>query len=120
MYRPTVRMADAYKDFVEEVASVTRLDRTQVIRLALFTAAHSPVFLEVLEEYKKEGVSFPSPAWELWEDSFFLEVNPTPSEGKGGDVTIEEPKEEVKILPKAAPKVDVVRWSTEDWKVKIS
>lgn len=118
MYRPTVRMADAYKDYVEGVAKATRLDRTQVIRLALFTAAHSTAFIEILDEYKIAGACLPAPDWELWEDRFFLEVSPKPTEGRGEDVTTEEPKVEVS-LPKQEKKVEVVRWSTEDWTVRI-
>lgn len=124
-------MADVYKEYIEEVASVTSLDRTQVIRLALFTAAHSPAFWEVLEEYKKGDVSLPSPGWELWEDRFFLEVSPKPTAGEGGGVLqkstkeialetskksaveeVEKAREEV-TLPAVEP--TIIKWSLDAW-----
>lgn len=41
VYRPTVRYPDVYKNYIENIYKATNLDRYQIIRLALFIAAHS-------------------------------------------------------------------------------
>ncbi|MEC1723932.1 hypothetical protein P9E34_04120 [Schinkia azotoformans] len=73
MYRPTVRMDDVYRDYLEKLADVTILDRNQLFRLALFIAAHSEDFKQVISEYKKEDVTrLPVPSWEVWEDGYWI------------------------------------------------
>lgn len=59
MYRPTVRYSDIYKTYVDEIFHATRLDRNQIIRCALFTAAHNPLFLTLINTFKKSDVPLP-------------------------------------------------------------
>lgn len=47
MYRPTVRYDDQYRKYVDELFRATTLDRNQIIRLALFSAAYSKEFTDV-------------------------------------------------------------------------
>jgi hypothetical protein len=101
VYRPTVRYSDVYADYVDAVASATKLERTQVIRLALFSAAHSEAFKEILNEYRRPGEALPSPSWELYEDVYFLEKDPKPAEGKGVGV-YDDTRREDESTPAAA------------------
>ncbi|MED1472632.1 hypothetical protein [Bacillus salipaludis] len=66
-YRPSVRYADAYKKYIEEVDESTHLDRNQIIRLALFTAAQCKKYQSILKKYIKGGASLPQAEWG-WED----------------------------------------------------
>jgi hypothetical protein len=50
MYRPTVRYADCYQQYVDKVFQSTHLDRNQIIRAALFTAAYSEEFLKLMRQ----------------------------------------------------------------------
>ncbi len=65
MYRPTVRYPDAFKDYVDNLFRNTKLDRNQIFRLALFAAAHSEVFHDILRKHSFNDVPLPSPEWEL-------------------------------------------------------
>jgi hypothetical protein len=71
MYRPTVRYNEVFKDYVDDVYQATFLDRNQVLRLALFVAAHTDTFKQVINEYKRPDVPLPSPCWELWEYGYW-------------------------------------------------
>ncbi|OLS34182.1 hypothetical protein BTR22_19020 [Alkalihalophilus pseudofirmus] len=82
MYRPTVRYDDVYKQYVDQIFQATTLDRNQIIRAALFNAAHSNLFLELLKPYKRSDVPLPSPLWRASDHRIWLEQNPT--EEKGG------------------------------------
>ncbi|WLR43830.1 hypothetical protein LC087_06830 [Bacillus carboniphilus] len=64
-YRPTVRYDERYKKYVDELFKATTLDRNQIIRLALFSAAHSNEFLNVIQQYKRVDVPLPSPSWSV-------------------------------------------------------
>ena len=77
VYRPTVRYADAFKYYVDSIFHSTRLDRNQIIRLALFTAAHSETYKNIIEKYKIADVSLPHPEWKLSEDEYWKEQNYT-------------------------------------------
>jgi hypothetical protein len=57
----------------------TKLDRNQIIRAALFAAAHSEQFLEILEPYMKKEA--PAPKWSLSDNSYWLA-----QKAKGEDV----------------------------------
>ena len=59
VYRPTVRYSDVYKTYVDSVFKSTR-HRNQIIRLALFVAAHSEEYKSILEKYKHTDVSLPT------------------------------------------------------------
>ena len=65
MYRPTVRYPDAFKDYVDNLFRYTKLDRNQIFRLALFSAAHSEVFLGILRKHSFNDAPLPSPEWTL-------------------------------------------------------
>jgi hypothetical protein len=86
MYRPTVRYSDIYKQYVESLFHATSLDRNQIIRAALFTAAHSPEFLRIINLYKKKDVPLPSPLWQLEQAELWQEQNPTTREERDVNV----------------------------------
>lgn len=85
MYRPTVRYDDVYKEYVDQVFRSTTLDRNQIIRAALFTAAHSTEFHKLLEPYKRKDVPTPSPIWDRNDHALWLEQCPSNRE-EGRDV----------------------------------
>jgi hypothetical protein len=82
MYRPTVRYSDEYKKYVDAVFHTTTLDRNQILRMALFVAAHTNEFNSIVNNYKKGDVPPPSPAWSLSDQSLWMESNPK-IEGEG-------------------------------------
>ncbi|MCJ7983051.1 hypothetical protein MUB16_00530 [Priestia sp. OVL9] len=55
-YRPTVRYHSMYRTYVDSLFQSTELDRNQIMRCALFTAAHNPVFLALMNQYKMNDV----------------------------------------------------------------
>jgi glycine cleavage system protein P-like pyridoxal-binding family len=59
MYRPTVRYADIYKQYIDLIFHATTLDWNQIIRAELFTAAYSKEFWELLSKYRKCDVHPP-------------------------------------------------------------
>lgn len=77
VYRPTVRYSPVFKDYVDSVFNSTRLDRNQIIRLALFVAAHSKEYRTILEKFKRTDVSLPYPAWSMDEHEYWKEQNYT-------------------------------------------
>ncbi|WP_041580219.1 hypothetical protein [Bacillus sp. 1NLA3E] len=76
MYRPTVRYDDAFRTYVDDIFRATHLDRYQIIRAALFSAAHSKEFHELLKPYRKGDVPTPSPLWALNQVSYWMEQCP--------------------------------------------
>lgn len=82
MYRPTVRYADVFKEYVEFLYEATSLDRNQIIRAALFTAAHTNEFQQLLSHYQRRDVSLPSPDWGLDQHSLWMEQNPVETKRK--------------------------------------
>ncbi|MGM0828076.1 MAG: hypothetical protein ACQEU4_07650 [Bacillota bacterium] len=83
MYRPTVRYADIYGQYVNDVFHATNLDRNQIIRLALFVAANSPEYNAILSEYKKADVSLPHAGWKPHQSSLWQSQEPTEIEEGG-------------------------------------
>jgi hypothetical protein len=75
VYRPTVRYPDVYKQYIEDVFKVTTLDRNQIIRLALFVAAHSPEYKTILKKYKIDDVPLPHPDWGQAEEECWKNQN---------------------------------------------
>jgi hypothetical protein len=73
---------------VDALFHATHLDRNQIIRGDLFSAAHSKEFLALLKPYQKDDVLLPSPLWSLEQDGFWLEQCPKTREG-GKDVNAE-------------------------------
>lgn len=72
MYRPTVRMDESYRQFVENVFHASILDRNQIVRLALFSAPFSGLFRSKVEQNLSGGArECPGALWtpkqsELW------------------------------------------------------
>ena len=84
VYRPTVRNPDIYKNYVDDLFKATRLDRNQIIRLALFTAAHSSEFNDILKKHKIDDVTLPRPEWgrdeeRAWMDQNYIKKKPEPA-----------------------------------------
>ncbi|MEY9870487.1 hypothetical protein ABIE66_005993 [Peribacillus sp. B2I2] len=75
VYRPTVRYPDVYKNYIENVYKVTDLDRNQIIRLALFIAAHSKEYKSILQKHKIADVPLPCPHWGRDEESCWKDQN---------------------------------------------
>ena len=84
MYRPTVRYDDVFKDYINSLFHATYLDRNQIIRGALFAAAYSKEFRELLTDYKKKDVPLPLPLWDGNQHRYWMEQCPGIKEEKGG------------------------------------
>ena len=85
-YRPTVRYAPIYKEYVNDLFHATTLDRSQIIRAALFTAAHSPEFMTQIEAHLKRDVPIPSPRWNRADTVLWREQSPViEGEAKSGE-----------------------------------
>ncbi len=76
MYRPTVRYADVYRNYVNDVFHATNLDRNQIMRLALFVAANSPEFNSILQQHGKRDVPLPRPKWRTNHTALWMEQDP--------------------------------------------
>ncbi|MFL0365396.1 hypothetical protein ACH0BF_20525 [Pseudobacillus sp. 179-B 2D1 NHS] len=85
VYRPTVRYHSTFKKYVDDLFYATHLDRNQIIRAALFAAAHSKEFHSILRSSKKKDVPLPHPKWSLDQAGLWREQNPDIKE-KGEDV----------------------------------
>lgn len=85
VYRPTVRYAPVFRDYVDAVFHATTLDRNQIIRAALFTAAHTKEFQMLLKQYQKKDVPLPCPSWTMTDHELWLEQCPETKRG-GEDV----------------------------------
>lgn len=73
VYRPTVRYPDVYKDYIENLYKATELDRNQLMRLALFVAAHSEQYQSILKKHQLDDVPLPCPGWTLEEEGCWQE-----------------------------------------------
>ncbi|MBT2655339.1 hypothetical protein J7E81_08820 [Bacillus sp. ISL-18] len=93
VYRPTVRYDDVFKTYVDALFHATHLDRNQIIRAALFTAAHSKEFHNLLKQYQKGDVPLPSPPWSLDQNSLWQQQSSKINTGRM-DVTREQTKVE--------------------------
>ncbi|OVE34557.1 hypothetical protein CCZ20_25855 [Priestia aryabhattai] len=82
-YRPTVRYHSIYRTYVDSLFQATKLDRNQIMRCALFTAAHNPVFLALMNQYKMSDVPLPSSPWQPSSHPLWMEQEPN-TEEKGG------------------------------------
>ncbi|AST92990.1 hypothetical protein BC6307_17845 [Sutcliffiella cohnii] len=77
VYRPTVRYHEYFRKYVDDLFSLTSLDRSQIIRAALFTAAYSNDFKNLMKQYlKNEEAVIPFPSWKRTEKKYWLEMNP--------------------------------------------
>ncbi|MCU7741199.1 hypothetical protein [Priestia megaterium] len=84
-YRPTVRYHSIYRTYVDSLFQATELDRNQIIRCALFTAAHNPVFLALMNQYKMSDVPLPSSPWQPSSHQLWMEQEPNTEEKGGGN-----------------------------------
>ncbi|WP_425204049.1 hypothetical protein [Priestia megaterium] len=84
-YRPTVRYHSIYRTYVDNLFQATKLDRNQIMRCALFTAAHNPVFLELMNQYKMSDVPLPSSPWQPSSHPLWMEQEPNIEEKGGGE-----------------------------------
>ncbi|WP_285613958.1 hypothetical protein [Pseudobacillus badius] len=75
-YRPTVRYHLYFKKYVDDLFQATHLDRNQIIRAALFAAAHSKEFQSIIHSNKKKDVPLPCPKWTLDQPQLWREQNP--------------------------------------------
>lgn len=107
-YRPTVRYSEIFRTYVNDVFHATTLDRNQIIRAALFSAALSPQFNQLLEKYRKPGVQLPSPKWNASQNSYWKEKNPEILEG-GKDTNVIDIR---KRTAEETPGVDSIRGTT--------
>ena len=84
-YRPTVRYHSIYRTYVDSLFQATELDRNQIIRCALFTAANNPVFLALMNQYKMSDVPLPSSPWQPSSHPLWMEQEPNTEEKGGGN-----------------------------------
>ncbi|WP_407545344.1 hypothetical protein [Priestia sp. HNGD-A6] len=84
-YRPTVRYHSMYRTYVDSLFQATKLDRNQIMRCALFTAAHNPVFLALMNQYKMSDVPLPSSPWHPSSHPLWMEQEPNIEEKGGGE-----------------------------------
>ncbi|WP_155010692.1 hypothetical protein [Priestia megaterium] len=84
-YRPTVRYHSMYRTYVDSLFQATKLDRNQIMRCALFTAAHNPVFLALMKQYKMSDVPLPSSPWQPSSHPLWMEQEPNIKEKGGGE-----------------------------------
>ncbi|OIJ09429.1 hypothetical protein BKP35_16375 [Anaerobacillus arseniciselenatis] len=86
MYRPAVQYDDDYRTFVSEVSKSTQLDRQQIIRAALFIAAHSLEYQMLLVPYLKEHMKLPIPNWTVDDHNMWLNqpIDPKKENDKSG------------------------------------
>ncbi|PEI51127.1 hypothetical protein [Priestia aryabhattai] len=84
-YRPTVRYHSMYRTYVDSLFQATKLDRNQIMRCALFTAAHNPVFLALMNQYKMSDVPLPSSPWQPSSHPLWMEQEPNIEEKGGGE-----------------------------------
>lgn len=90
VWRPTVRYSEHYKDYVDQIYENTTLDRNQILRLALFVAAHDQNFKSILSKNLKtygQRRHLPHPSWTqenqgLWLNSDY-ELTHTREKGRG-------------------------------------
>ncbi|HWO77768.1 MAG TPA: hypothetical protein VNM69_18020 [Bacillus sp. (in: firmicutes)] len=96
VYRPTVRYADEFKSYVDALFHATNLDRNQIIRAALFTAAFSTEFKSLMMKYRKGDVPLPYPVWSLEQHEYWMERT-TSKQKEGKDVYAKNERREREI-----------------------
>jgi hypothetical protein len=101
MYRPTVRYDDIFREYVDSLFRATDLDRNQIIRAALFAAAHSKEFQNLLQPHQKKDVPLPFPLWELDQNCYWLEQRPQLKQLAEVTIDINDKKDEIRDF--AAP-----------------
>lgn len=71
MYRPPLRMDDAFQVWVNQMFHATGLDRNQIMRLAIFTAPFGALFKSKIDIHTRKNGLTPPPPWspkhnDLW------------------------------------------------------
>ncbi|MBO1005772.1 hypothetical protein [Pseudogracilibacillus auburnensis] len=89
MFRPTVRCSDVYRDYLHSLRDAIGLDSNQIIRLALFSAPFSRLFVAQIKN-KTGDVSLPHPSWEVFEEWLWLEQDPNIEEKRRSDVSVND------------------------------
>lgn len=98
VYRPTVRYHEYFRKYVDDLFLLTSLDRTQIIRAALFTAAYSDDFKNLMKRYlKNEEAVIPYPMWKRTEKKYWLEMNPE-TYGEVSTIDVEKVLEQEKVV----------------------
>ena len=97
MYRPTIRCSDIYKDYINDLFHATDLDRNQIIRAALFSAAHSELFQRIMNEHLKGDVTPPFPAWRSTDTRLWMEQDPEIKREERDVNAIETGRVEIKV-----------------------
>lgn len=85
MYEPKIRCADAYREYIDRLYKATKLDRNQIVRLAMFCAPFSGLFQSKIEgRHLKDGQTLPPASWNQKQDGIWLtqsgEFTPTAPE----------------------------------------
>lgn len=99
-YRPTVRYNSIYRTYVDALFKATTLDRNQIIRCALFSAAYDNRFLELMSHYKKGDVPLPSPLWQESDHQLWLEQGLLKEEEGGRNLDVMEGKRTASSITK--------------------
>ncbi|AST93271.1 hypothetical protein BC6307_19410 [Sutcliffiella cohnii] len=84
-----MRYDEAFQSYVEELFKATTLDRNQIMRLALYSAPYSKLFLAQLNAHKRVDVALPFPTWNVF-DHHYWRGKPVADDGRGGDVNAAE------------------------------
>jgi hypothetical protein len=71
-YKPSVSYDPRFKDYVDSIKEATGLDGSQIIRLALFVSASSPMFTGKLRDNAQHEFRMPSPVWSKVDDTMWL------------------------------------------------
>lgn len=87
MYRPTLRCSDLYKEFVNDLYQTTTLDKNQIMRLLMFTGAHSQEFKNIIKSYLKGDVTPSPPPWRLDQSTVWTDQTAKTKE-RGSDVSV--------------------------------
>ncbi|MGJ9381822.1 hypothetical protein [Salipaludibacillus sp. CF4.18] len=106
MYRPTIRMDDAFKEWLEQVAKETGFNVNQLIRLAIFSAPFSAVFTAQLQKASETDVSLSPPPWDRLSDGGPWRWKEWKREEKGVDVYAESEQEGTEIVIESVRNVE--------------
>lgn len=74
MYKPTVRMNDIFREYVNDLFHATDLDRNQIIRMLVMTAPASKIFYSKINAHLKPDTQLPDEPWKMHEDNLWQEI----------------------------------------------
>lgn len=83
IYRPTLRMDDRFRQYVDQCHKVTRneIDRNKLLRLMLFAAPFSALYHDRLRSLLLPDRDAPLPCWHPGEEALWMEQQ---AEERGG------------------------------------